>query len=194
MPPTTREQLMTAAFDVFQRDGFHEVGLEQILDVACVSKTTFYNHFESKDDLVLALLSWRDRWWRDEFVELLRRHGGERPRDQLLALGPALEEMFASGEFHGCVFVNVAVEYRRAGSPANRAAVLHKQSMEGVIRQLAAYAGASDPTSLAQEFSVVLEGAYVTRSVTGNPKAAEIAGRLATSIVERHLPAPAPLA
>lgn len=189
MPGSTREQLMAAAFDAFQREGFHEVGLERIIDAAGVSKTTFYNHFESKDELVLALLGWRDRWWRDEFVELLRKHGGDRPRDQLLALGPALEEMFASGEFHGCVFVNVAVEYRREGDPANRAAVAHKQAMEGVIRQIAAYAGADDPGALAQEYSMILEGAYVTRSVTRNPEAAKIAGRLARSVVERHLPA-----
>ncbi|HZW08660.1 MAG TPA: TetR/AcrR family transcriptional regulator [Phycisphaerales bacterium] len=189
MPASTREQLIAAAFEMFQREGFHEVGLERILDEAGVSKTTFYNHFESKDDLVLGLLGWRDRWWRNEFVELLRKHGGEKPRDQLLALEGALGEMFSSGEFHGCLFVNVAVEYRRAGDPANRAAVAHKKAMEDVVRQIAAYAGAADPAGLAQEYTMVLEGAYITRFVSGNPEAAGIAGRLVRAVVERYLPA-----
>jgi hypothetical protein len=60
--------------------------------------------------------------------------------------------------------------------------------MESIIRELAGYAGANDPTSFAQEMSLVLEGACVTRQVTGNPDTAAIARRLVRLLVDRSCP------
>jgi hypothetical protein len=66
--------------------------------------------------------------------------------------------------------------------------VAHKKAMEDIIREIAGYAGADDALALAQEMSMVMEGAYVTQQVTGNPKTAEIARRLVERILERHIP------
>ncbi len=188
MATSTREKLIVAAHDLFYEQGFHAVGLEQIIDEVGVTKTTFYNHFESKDDLILEALNWHDAWWRDEFRQLLRKHGGDKPRDQLLALGAALDDMFSCGTFNGCIFVNVSVSFPLPHDPAHVAAMRHKQAMEDIVRELAGYAGVDDPAAFAQEYAMVMEGAYVTRQVTGNPDTAAIARRLSTLLVEKHLP------
>jgi len=185
----TRERLIRTAHDLFYRDGFHTVGLDRIISEVGVTKTTFYNHFPSKDDLVLEVLRWHDRWWRDTFKEMLRRHGGDTPRGQLMAVFDALEETLAADGYNGCFFINVAVQFPLAHDPAHIAAAEHKRAMEGVIRELAAYAGAADPAAFAQELSLVMEGAYVTRQVTGNDATAAIARRIGTMLIEQHLPA-----
>ena len=82
--PTTRERLVRTAHDLFYAEGFSAIGLDRILAEVGVTKTTFYNHFESKDDLVQATLEMHDAWWRDVFSELHRRHGGDDPRNRLL--------------------------------------------------------------------------------------------------------------
>jgi len=201
MAASTREKLIAAAHDLFYAEGFLGVGIERIIDAVGVTKTTFYNHFESKDDLILAVLDWHDRWWRDEFTQMLRRHGGDKPRDQLLAIGDALDEMFSpaaggggDGEpcatgFNGCIFINVSVAFPVPHDPAHIAAARHKQAMEDIVRELAGYAGIDDPAAFAQEYCMMLEGAYVTRQVSGNPDTAAIASRLAKMLVERRLPA-----
>lgn len=56
-PTSTRQRLIEAAGRRFYRDGFRMVGLDQILTEVGISKTAFYKHFESKDDLVLAALA-----------------------------------------------------------------------------------------------------------------------------------------
>jgi len=56
MATSTRERLVLAAHDLFYAEGFHAVGLDRILAEVGVTKTTFYNHFASKDDLVLEVL------------------------------------------------------------------------------------------------------------------------------------------
>jgi len=184
----TRERIITTAHDMFYCDGFHAVGLDRIFRDVGVTKTTFYNHFASKDDLVVAVLNWHDRWWRDTFVDMLRAKGGDSPRGQLLAIPDALGELFESGEFNGCIFVNASVEFPAQTDPAHKAAAAHKASMEDIIRQLAGYAGADDPKALAEELSMIMEGAYVTKHVSASKDTIEIARRLIEHAVERRLP------
>lgn len=188
MGRSTRDQILLTAHDLFYRVGFHAVGLDAILQAVGVTKTTFYNHFSSKEDLVKEVLEWHNRWWQDTFREMLKRHGGDSPRGQLLAVPEALDEMFRDNNFNGCFFVNVAVQFPLPHDPAHAAAADHKKAMEGIIREIAGYAGAKDALSMAQELSIVLEGAYVTRQVTRNPDTASVARRLVAMIVERHLP------
>jgi hypothetical protein len=54
VPTTGRERLVAAAVELFYRSGFAAVGVDQIIAAAGVTKTTFYKHFESKDDLMVA--------------------------------------------------------------------------------------------------------------------------------------------
>ena len=184
---STRERILKSAHDLFYRDGFHSVGLDRILDEVGVTKTTFYNHFPSKDDLVLASLRWHDRWWRDTFRDLLRKHGGDTARGQLLAIFDALEEVFQSDGFNGCIFINVAVEFPMRHDPAHVAAAEHKRAVEALIREIGAFAGADDPDALAQEITLVMEGSYVTRQVSGSAAVAAVGKRLVESIVERRV-------
>ncbi len=47
-PKTGRDRLLYTAVDLFYRQGFSAVGIDQILESAGVTKTTFYKHFESR--------------------------------------------------------------------------------------------------------------------------------------------------
>ncbi len=188
MPKSTRERLIEVADDLFYRDGFHAVGLDRLLDDVGVTKTTFYNHFESKDALILAVLNERDRWWRDEFMAMLRKHGGDEPRGQLEAIVDVLETLFTSNRFNGCIFVNVSAEFPIPHDPVHVAASEHKGLMELILRDLALRAGATDAVALAEQLAMLMEGAFVTHQVTRNPRASEIAGRTANMLIERYLP------
>ncbi|MFG0285316.1 MAG: TetR/AcrR family transcriptional regulator [Phycisphaerales bacterium JB039] len=188
MATDTRDRLIRAAHDLFYQEGFHAVGLDRLLAEVGVTKTTFYNHFGSKDELILAALQWHDDWWRTSFLEMVRRLGGERPIDQLRAIPDALDELFSGPDYNGCMFVNVAVDFPLAHDPAHQAAAAHKQAMLGAIRQLAAYAGAPDPAALAEELALVMEGAYVTVQVSDNDGTTDVARRLVDAILARHIP------
>ncbi len=185
---STRERLIKTAHDLFYQEGYHTVGLDRILAQVGVTKTTFYNHFESKDDLIIESLRWHDRWWQETFRAMLRRHGGDSPRGQLLAVPNALDELFSDGMFNGCIFINVAVQFPLPHDPAHKLAADHKSAMEDILRELAGYAGADDAKALAQELAMVLEGAYVTRQVTGCDQTSQIARRIVQAIVDKRIP------
>lgn len=184
---TTKEKLVQTAHDLFYTEGFHTVGLDRILDTVGVTKTTFYNHFSSKDDLIIEALRWHDEWWQGTFRKMLRRLGGDTPRGQLLAVPDALAELFEGESYNGCMFVNVAVQFPLAHDPAHKLAVEHKDAMEDILREIAGYAGASNPAALAEEIGLVMEGAYVTRQVTRRDATVEAMRRVVTLIVEKHL-------
>jgi AcrR family transcriptional regulator len=188
---TTRERLITTAHDLFYREGFHTVGLDRILAEVGVTKTTFYHHFESKEDLVLESLRRHDKWWQDTFRAMLRRHGGDTPRGQLLAVADALGELFKGDEYNGCMFINVAVQFPQLHDPAHQLAASHKASMEDILREIAGYAGAPDPAALAEEISIVLEGAYVTLQVARRESTVGIARRVLRGLVDAHMASPA---
>ncbi len=52
-----RAQLLQVAREVFVEDGYHGAAMEQIATRAGVTKPVLYQHFESKKELYLALLS-----------------------------------------------------------------------------------------------------------------------------------------
>ena len=178
-PTPTRQRLVDAAGRRFYRDGFRMVGLDQILSDVGISKTAFYKHFESKDDLMLAALADHDREMQDTFRKLMLERGGPTPLGQLLVAMDVVEFFVESEGYQGCIFVNAAMEFPLPHEPAHIAAAASKQAVEDIMCELAAAAGAREPRKLAKELCLIMEGCYVTRHVTGDKQTIDIARRLA---------------
>lgn len=52
----TRRRVFRAALEVFRRDGVDQARIEDVANLAGVSRGTFYFHFPSKDDVLLELV------------------------------------------------------------------------------------------------------------------------------------------
>jgi AcrR family transcriptional regulator len=183
MKTPTRQRLIDAAVRRFYRDGFRNVGIDQILADVGISKTAFYKHFECKEDLMLAALEDNNRSMLEIFRSMARERGGPTPIGQLQALLDVVEHFVESDDFQGCIFVNVAMEFPLPHEPAHIAAAKNKQAIEDMVYSLAIEAGAAEPRSLAKELCLIMEGAYVTRHVTGNRQTVEIARRIARLVI-----------
>jgi AcrR family transcriptional regulator len=180
MNQPTRDRLVESAIRRFYRDGFRNVGIDQILADVGISKTAFYKHFESKEDLMLAALEMQNCWLQDTFRAMIRQRGGPTAIGQLSALMDVVASIIESDDYQGCIFVNAAMEFPLPHDPAHQLACKNKQAIEGIVSRLAEEAGADDPRSLAQELCMIMEGAYVTRQVTGSQQTVDIARRIAT--------------
>lgn len=186
MKTPTRERLIAAAVVRFHRDGFRGVGIDQVLSDVGISKTAFYKHFESKEDLMLAVLETQNAKLQETFRAMTRERGGCTALGQLHAAFDVVEHLIEVDDFKGCMFVNVAMEFPLLHEPAHVLAAKNKRAIEDILYDLAVEAGARDPRALAQELSVVMEGAYVTRHVTGNRNTIDIARRLAKLAIASH--------
>ena len=54
--PARREQILDVSVQVFAHRGFHATSMNDVADAADVTKPVLYQHFDSKQDLYLALL------------------------------------------------------------------------------------------------------------------------------------------
>jgi AcrR family transcriptional regulator len=163
MALSRRDHLVESALSLFMRDGFHATGIDKILAEAGVAKMTLYNHFKSKDELILAALRLQDERFRDWFVAAVEGRA-ENPRGRLLALFGTLDE-----------WIN------------QQAAAEHKRQLRDYIRQIAEDAGAIDADALADVLNLLMEGAIVSAYVCGQGDAAKLARRAATHLIKRAL-------
>jgi AcrR family transcriptional regulator len=185
----TREKLIQAGHEIFYREGFLTVGIDRLLSEVGCSKQTFYNHFESKDDLIVAVIDEHHRWWSSELRDRIQRAAGPNARAQILAIFDVVEEFMHAPEYHGCIFINAAVEFPQPHHPAHQSACKAKADGLALLEDLAERAGASDPLALAQEIDMVIEGALIKQQVSPDCNVCGIARRVAESLLERHLAA-----
>ncbi|NQV24896.1 MAG: TetR/AcrR family transcriptional regulator, partial [Rhodopirellula sp.] len=104
-----RERIVEAADRLFYAEGIRAVGIDRIIAEAGVAKMSLYNHFSSKDDLVLAVLQFRDEKITRYFESTIQKHVDD-GSDRLNAFFSALKGWFESKGFRGCAFINAVVE------------------------------------------------------------------------------------
>jgi AcrR family transcriptional regulator len=114
-----RERILEAADRLFYTEGVRATGTEKIMSVSEVAKATFYRHFPSKDDLVIAYLEYRDR----SFFEYLDSPAPPEDIHEALA---RIERVVNRADIIGCPFLRIASEYPDFDHPFHRVAVEHE--------------------------------------------------------------------
>ncbi|MBX3318109.1 MAG: TetR/AcrR family transcriptional regulator [Phycisphaeraceae bacterium] len=179
----TRERLLDAAGDLFYKHGFQAVGLDQILDTVGITKTAFYKHFASKDDLIVAILDHRDQREMEEWMAYIRIRGRDDARRQLEALFELLDDWFKNPEFRGCLFLNALTEFPSENDPINRAARKHGEHLAAAVMELASHAGAAEPGALTEQLMLLVTGAIASRHRGGDLDAAKTAEAMAKVLI-----------
>ena len=165
MDLSARDRILATAHDLFYRDGIRGTGIDRVIAEAGVTKVTFYRHFPSKNDLVLAFLAHRHDLWMAWFTDALQRHI-PRKGPPLGALLPALAEWFGSGGYRGCAFIIVAAELGPSVPGALQAVRAHKAGMAEAISALlpAGRTRRADAAAVA----LIVDGAIVQAQMAGD--------------------------
>jgi AcrR family transcriptional regulator len=189
-PKTGRERLLAAAVELFYRRGFGAVGIDQVIAAAGVTKTTFYKHFECKDDLMVAAVQRRDEWESGAWSRAVRKLAGDDPARQLLAMLDVMDVWFNDPDFHGCMFSNAAAEFPNPHDPVHQAAAANKRRSREQRRDLALAAGADAVAAetFADCFTALVEGALVLRQTQGRNDAARVVRPAVEQLIQAYLP------
>ena len=112
---SARDRLLTAATQLFADAGVQATGVDAIIESAGVAKATFYRHFPSKDDLVVAWLrDPRTRWF--DRVRAKAKASSVDPRDEVLLFFEAVAEWLEDDGYRGCAYLNSSVEDHGPGA------------------------------------------------------------------------------
>ena len=175
MATSTRDRLIESGAELFFQHGFQSVGLDQILERVGITKTAFYKHFASKDDLIIAVLEKRDGDDMQTILADMRTRGGEDPRAQILALFDHLDVWFRQPEFRGCLFMNAATEFPLQTHPIHIAASRHGARIAAVLKGLAVRMQVRDPDTTTRQLMLPFPGAIAARHMDGDLSAAKTA-------------------
>jgi TetR/AcrR family transcriptional repressor of nem operon len=106
---SVKEQIIIAAVEALHRRGFNGTSVQDITDAAKVPKGSFYNHFESKEELAAVAL---DRYWQWVQTSLASlRDAGTPPVDRLRQYFRRLSERARRHEYRaGCMIGNMSTE------------------------------------------------------------------------------------
>lgn len=179
MATHARARLLDAAEELFYAEGIRAVGVERILAESGVGRASFYRHFASKDDLVVAVLQRRDEAWRAWLAERVQALGGAP-----LNVFDALAERFVRADFRGCAFINTMAETADTGSCAYRVAAEHKERVTSYIADLLDRSGRhEDVETVARRIVLLMDGAIVTALRERTPAPAAQAREIAAAML-----------
>lgn len=186
MANSTRDNLIQAGLDLFHRHGIHLVGLDRILQKAGVTKTTFYNHFDSKETFACAVI---DRFGAELHAQIYRQfdapHDDEIKR-HLLAIFDVWDQMSSGKTFRGCLLVGAGVASADRNDPARQAAIRNKRMLLETYRELAACAGIKNPGQFATRFGLLVDGALIARHLYDDHAEVDEARRMAARLIDEE--------
>lgn len=182
-----RERILATAYGLFTRRGIRGVGVNEIIASSGAAKASFYRHFPSKDDLVLAVLARREQNWTKGLVETGARRRGTTPQERLLAIFDVFDEWFACREdFEACSFINVLLEMG-AAHPLGRASIDYLANIRQIVCDWAKEAGLREPDEFAHSWHILMKGSIIT-AAEGDTRAAHRAKQMAGWLIEHHRP------
>ncbi|MDQ2587030.1 TetR/AcrR family transcriptional regulator [Saccharothrix yanglingensis] len=154
-----RERILAAADEHFYAEGIRAVSADRLIAEAGVSKVTFYRHFPTKDDLVLAYVERKAAVERGVLEEFRERSADA--CDTLVAIGRGISDMSCSPGFRGCPFINAAAEYADPDHPVRRAIAAHRVWFAEYLGELLGELGVADRAAAVEQLIFLRDGAML---------------------------------
>lgn len=174
---SARARVLETATRLFYAEGIHTVGIDRVIAEAAVAKATFYHHFKSKEDLVLAYLT----------TEYDRQKAtlGDTPGTgvaRIEAILTKLAEVSTGPGFRGCPFLNAAAEYANPAHPVRHVVDDYRTWYRDLMRDSLTAAARPDPDQKADMLLLVRDGIAVAGGL-GDQDAVHAGVRTALAMV-----------
>lgn len=159
-PPSARDRILEVAGRLFYREGYRGVGVDRVIAEADVAKATFYKHFPSKDDLIVAWIN------RAEAMSATALPPADGP-SPLIAYAEAMVDIARQPHCLGCTYQGTAAEFVDPAHPAHAAALGVKERVLALLTDRASREGHADPVAVAAGVYLLLEGVWATTRMFG---------------------------
>ncbi|MDM4762326.1 TetR/AcrR family transcriptional regulator [Galbitalea sp. SE-J8] len=153
-----RNRILDAASDLIYANGIRGTSADRVIEAAGISKVTFYRHFPTKTDLVVAYLERQADQERAAFDDA---RSGADPRSALRRIAGFIGAASCTPGFRGCAFINAAAETPDAADPVRIVVDAHRRWTRDVFAGIAADAGVPEPEKTARQLMMLRDGAMV---------------------------------
>lgn len=179
----TRTRISKSASRLFYRRGIRAVSMDDVARAAGVTKMTVYQHFSSKDGLLLDTLQTRQEERQESLAKYFAGTAQLPAADRLAAIFDWLYEYWSRDDWRGCPFVNAAAELAPETDAVRKVALRSKVILRDSLRQFAAVAKVREPEKVADALMLLIEGATTMAMLQKDPKVALKAKEVARAIL-----------
>ena len=171
----TRRSILNAGFQLFFERGYARVSMDDIAARAGLTKRTLYYHFNSKDELVGAVLRGQNEQTLQQFQRWVDPLA-QTPVEFSDSLFEKLSLWSRNPDWRGSGYTRLALELADLpGHPARLAAKVHKIAIEAWLSRQLELRHADNFADKAQAMAVLLEGAMTLALVHGDQNYIETA-------------------
>lgn len=166
MKNDTRERLIEAARDLFQKQGYASTGIAQILEAADAGSGSLYYFFPTKEDLLLAVLE----WYKAHLLPIVVQPVFDRISDPIERIFGILAgyrmALTSTACEYGCPIGNLSLELANSHPQAAKVLAENFSAWRKVIEECLAEAAGRLPAKIDREqlalsILVTMEGAVM---------------------------------
>ncbi|WP_406705613.1 transcriptional regulator [Sodalis sp.] len=181
-----REHIRDRALSLLEQRGFARVSLPMLADELALPLAQLSVYWPDREALHYDCLryhagqvdEWRNRVRQDDTLDA---------QQKLLARYQILAEHVEQRRYPGCLFIAACSFYPETAHPIHQLADQQKQASYRYTRALLVELEADDPTMVAQQMELVLEGCLSKLLVKHNAQDVAVARRLAEDILRLAL-------
>ncbi|MEM7542428.1 MAG: TetR family transcriptional regulator [Pseudomonadota bacterium] len=185
MTSTKRDAILNCALTLFEQHGFRATGIDKILAQCGCAKMTLYNHFTSKEELILECVRLHDTRLRQWMIAEIEARA-QAPSERLLAVFDVASKIVEQDSFNGCLFARAVSEFNGLQDPIREAAADNKRLLGNYLHSLCEAARLENPTELSRSIHLLLEGAMAYAHVCDERAAPLAAKDTARRLIEQH--------
>ncbi len=131
----TGRRLVDAGRTLVREFGFAGVAVDAVIREAGLSKSTFYNHFEGKDDLFARIVAEEAEWWGENLRSELSRLDGDDPYEHMLMVFDLVDHR-QDGSNCGNLLFAAMNSFTHPNEPVKRIASVGIDRLRGEFRAL----------------------------------------------------------
>ncbi len=130
-----RERILETAGQLFQKQGYALVGINEIIAKSETAKASFYQHFPSKEILCAEWLKAMHARSVDHHQHL--REGGDSPKEKIRDYFRELRTWLEMNQFRGCPYTNTTSMLNTGESVIREQVEIHKRFIREFFVELA---------------------------------------------------------
>jgi len=152
-----KNQIIEAAYHLFKARGFYATGVDLIMQMAQVSKRTLYKYFPTKNELIVAVLTFYRSTYSDHLNQIVTQ-SDKTSREKMLMIFDDAKQWFEDENFHGCLAVNAMGEFSGKDKAIEDACSEFKRWEFDMLHTLTKDIAPKQSEILAYKLFVLLEG------------------------------------
>ena len=169
--------VLDAAAELFYARGVHEVGMDELIELAGLGKATVYRLFPTKDDLIAAYLARTAASILERIDADIDAHPGD-PEAATLTILDGIWAHVTSAGFRGCPFNNASIEFEDPEHPARVEAHDYRRDLRARLVDLVG-------RDLGDQLAILIDGVYTNAVHLGPNGPAQTGIELARTLVRQ---------